>query len=68
MHHGDQPSPKFKVLVTNVDSGPGGHVVNIQDGELTELVQERVVWLPVEWQKKKRYETCSSLGVPLDHE
>jgi hypothetical protein len=28
LHHGDQPGPKFNVLVTNVDSGPGGHVGN----------------------------------------
>jgi hypothetical protein len=24
MYHGDQPGPNFKILITNVDSGPGG--------------------------------------------
>jgi hypothetical protein len=36
MHHGDQPGPKFKILVTDVNSGPDRHVGNSRDGELTE--------------------------------
>jgi hypothetical protein len=24
LYHGDQPSPKFEILVTNVDNGPIG--------------------------------------------
>jgi hypothetical protein len=35
-YHGDQPGPKFKVPVTDVDSGPGGHIGNNQDEELAE--------------------------------
>jgi hypothetical protein len=33
---GDHPGPNLKVLVTNVDSGPGGHVGNSRDRELME--------------------------------
>jgi hypothetical protein len=36
LHHGDQPGPKFKMLVTDVDSRPGGHVGNSQDKKLME--------------------------------